>query len=503
MPKQHLFNADGTLKATAWQNDVEQLLARARAEALGRSEESIQLPDLMIALIDTPLFRNAVGIVSTRLIKLLREHTHSGGQGPLPQGPIRRRHFDNGTLAIIEEVSASIGTRAIGTHDLLLGILRRTIPDIDQCLSEVGLERLWLLQTIETSGSQSCIPELGGSTSTTTSSRPKPIELFNVLGDLRNEAVSQPVFEALMSAAKEASTVGDKLIEPLHIFIALICSPRVQRELGVPAKDRTTFNSPVHSAIYAVFGKNPIHPPQLSLSERRSFSSEALDILRRAALSSKGPLQGDVLLTELQKCLDPQLMSQLINHLLTSQFEWLAARLQVEQVEIELSSSSISETPEEPVEAPARVRVFISYSHKDKHWLEKLNVYLKPLIRECDIDIWHDQMIRPGEHWHSKIQDALSNAHIAVLLISQHFLASDFIVKQELPQLLDAQSKRGLKVLPVIVRLSAFLDTPLAEYQAVNDPEKPLNSLKPPDQDVVLKRVADRIREIVTSAGGR
>ena len=55
MPKQHLFNADGTLKATAWQHDVEQLLARARAEALGHSEESIQLPDLMIALIDTPL----------------------------------------------------------------------------------------------------------------------------------------------------------------------------------------------------------------------------------------------------------------------------------------------------------------------------------------------------------------------------------------------------------------------------------------------------------------
>jgi hypothetical protein len=43
-----------------------------------------------------------------------------------------------------------------------------------------------------------------------------------------------------------------------------------------------------------------------------------------------------------------------------------------------------------PAQKQERTKVFISYSHQDKPWLERLRVHLKPLERDLDIDIWDD-----------------------------------------------------------------------------------------------------------------
>jgi hypothetical protein len=44
----------------------------------------------------------------------------------------------------------------------------------------------------------------------------------------------------------------------------------------------------------------------------------------------------------------------------------------------------------------ARTKVFVSYSHKDRAWLDRLGVFLKPLEREGKLDIWDDQRTIPG-----------------------------------------------------------------------------------------------------------
>ena len=75
----------------------------------------------------------------------------------------------------------------------------------------------------------------------------------------------------------------------------------------------------------------------------------------------------------------------------------------------------------------AATPVFVSYSHKDKKWLNRVLPFLRPLRREGLIDPWDDTCIRAGDQWREEIQGALQVAKVAILLVSQDFLDSDFI----------------------------------------------------------------------------
>jgi hypothetical protein len=82
--------------------------------------------------------------------------------------------------------------------------------------------------------------------------------------------------------------------------------------------------------------------------------------------------------------------------------------------------------------------IFISYSHKDAKWLEKLKQFLLPLEQEGLLRVWDDTEIRPCVPWLDEIRDALALARVAVFLVSQDFVNSPFIKEKELPILIDA-----------------------------------------------------------------
>jgi TIR domain len=137
--------------------------------------------------------------------------------------------------------------------------------------------------------------------------------------------------------------------------------------------------------------------------------------------------------------------------------------------------------------------IFVSYSHRDRRWVDRLLVHLRPLERYGALAVFEDSRIRPGAKWYAEIEEALSNAAVAILVISADFLASDFVMKKEVPALLRNAESRGTAVIPLIAAPSLFGQSVLGCFQAINSPESPLSKLRPYQREEILVRLAESI----------
>ena len=162
------------------------------------------------------------------------------------------------------------------------------------------------------------------------------------------------------------------------------------------------------------------------------------------------------------------------------------------------------ETPPDVVATPTtRDQVFISYSHADRKWMELLSRMIRPLVRKGAIDLWMDSRIQTGSDWHREIDAALARAAVAVLLVSDHFLASDFIHGEELPSILEAADESELTIVWVHVSPCLYEETPIARYQAAHDVARPLTALSEGELGETLKSIAWRIKDAVARGTGR
>ena len=169
---------------------------------------------------------------------------------------------------------------------------------------------------------------------------------------------------------------------------------------------------------------------------------------------------------------------------------------EIADVAVESGTKQVVDDNEKKMEKHS---IFISYSHKDAEWLEKVKTHLKPLSRYYGIEEWDDQKLRTSDKWKEEISKALNNATIAVLLFSPDFMASDFIINNELQPLLENAVKKGVKIMPVMVRPCAtFEESGLSDYQASNGPDKTLIEMSAGEVDRTLTKLVGDIKVLVT-----
>lgn len=139
--------------------------------------------------------------------------------------------------------------------------------------------------------------------------------------------------------------------------------------------------------------------------------------------------------------------------------------------------------------------VFISYSHKDKSFVEAFRKHLRPAASNGLLSVWSDHDIKPGARWAPEIRAALAKTRVALLLVSADFVASEFIRNEELRVLFSAGDRQELTLLWVPISAAMFEMIDLDKWQIAPgcDMKHPLKAMSPAKRDQVIVTVCRAI----------
>ena len=171
--------------------------------------------------------------------------------------------------------------------------------------------------------------------------------------------------------------------------------------------------------------------------------------------------------------------------------------------EPEPKPSPVTKTEEKNSSSSVPLRqnnIFISYSHRDEAWKDLLVKHLKVLENQGLVARWDDRQIRAGEEWAQQIEQAAAQARIAIFLISDDFLASKFIMQQEVPYFLQRRQQGNLIVFPIIIT-DCFWDIIdwLKVIQVRPKDGKPLAEFEEAQRDKVIKEMVREIYNLLVT----
>ncbi len=142
--------------------------------------------------------------------------------------------------------------------------------------------------------------------------------------------------------------------------------------------------------------------------------------------------------------------------------------------------------------------VFISYSHKDEVWKDRLETQLRVLQFEGMLETWTDRQIGAGDDWYEKIEEAMNRAAVGILLISADSLTSDFILREEVTRLIRRQYEGGLRIFPVIVRPCPWRKVGwLSRMQCRPKDGEPLSAGTEHEIETNLSAIAEEVADVL------
>ena len=127
---------------------------------------------------------------------------------------------------------------------------------------------------------------------------------------------------------------------------------------------------------------------------------------------------------------------------------------------------------------PRKKQAFLSYSHADEEYVQRLRIHLKPLEKKYNFVVWDDKKLKPGDKWKEEILQNIEQSSVVILLISADFLASQFVMDFEYPKALAQAREKGTKIVAVIAGPCLFEEFEISDFQAVNTPHETLQDLE-------------------------
>lgn len=99
---------------------------------------------------------------------------------------------------------------------------------------------------------------------------------------------------------------------------------------------------------------------------------------------------------------------------------------------------------------PSRVRVFISYSHRNKRAFRQIYDYICSLSKN-GVEFWFDDRLGAGDIWDEKIRMEVSRADVAVVLASQEYFTSRYCMEVEAAEFIRSRASSGMIVFPIML----------------------------------------------------
>lgn len=142
-----------------------------------------------------------------------------------------------------------------------------------------------------------------------------------------------------------------------------------------------------------------------------------------------------------------------------------------------------------------KINIFISYSHEDEIYKDKLEKHLSILKRNNLIETWHDRKIIPGEEWDKKIKDELESAQIILLLVSVDFLSSNYCYDIEIKRAVEKHEKGEAILIPIMLRKCDWHETSFSKIQGLPKNAKPVKNFE--DEDEAFYSIVEGIKSSI------
>jgi hypothetical protein len=156
-----------------------------------------------------------------------------------------------------------------------------------------------------------------------------------------------------------------------------------------------------------------------------------------------------------------------------------------------------------------RVTIFVRYSHRNERWVkaeeEESGDTLIPCLKEQfkgkNVEFWTDHTLREkhvGSIFSKAIDENIQDSDIALLLLSQEFISSEYMCK-ELPYIKAKFENGGLKIIPVLIEdiADSFKNNWIFDLLIIPDSNEPLIAYKNSEREWI--RILTEILNIISN----